>query len=117
MTTPDREQQERGRRGGLARALRSGPTPQQERMLARFEHTGGRSVSERDATLDDYREAMANYERCRTESLAWVRAAAHVLAELNASGMGYGKLAKELGISKGRVQQIVARGAAHGSQP
>lgn len=61
--------------------------------------------------LDDYRAATEQMERAQEEvkRLGDVRARA-MLAHYTESGLSYGKIAEQVGGSRGNVQKLVERG-------
>lgn len=60
--------------------------------------------------LDEYTDATARVEAAQAEVKKYGDVRARTLAKLNADGWSYGKIAKAVGLSRGKVQKLVERG-------
>ncbi|QVJ03094.1 hypothetical protein KGD82_13750 [Nocardiopsis eucommiae] len=60
--------------------------------------------------LDEYNEATTRSEAAQAELKKHGDARARALAKLNEAGWSYGKIAGEVGLSRGKVQNLVERG-------
>lgn len=60
--------------------------------------------------LDEYAAATKQMEQAQAEVKRLGDARARALAQLNAEGLSYGKIAAQVGISRGKVQNLVERG-------
>jgi hypothetical protein len=63
-----------------------------------------------NAYLAAFRQASEDYRRARLDVIQAGIRRAILAAQMNRSGLGYGALAKHLGVTKSRAQQLCNRG-------